>query len=70
MAKQANPAVEVQPDLFIERILSMEIARVTERAAVRLRARTGRREGGGPGRGRCHAARTEQAPDHRHGPDR
>jgi fructose-1,6-bisphosphatase II / sedoheptulose-1,7-bisphosphatase len=42
MAKQANPAVEVQPDLFIERILSMEIARVTERAAVsaaRLRGR-------------------------------
>jgi fructose-1,6-bisphosphatase II / sedoheptulose-1,7-bisphosphatase len=42
MAKQPNPAVEVQPDLFIERILSMEIARVTERAAVsaaRLRGR-------------------------------
>jgi fructose-1,6-bisphosphatase II / sedoheptulose-1,7-bisphosphatase len=42
MAKQLNPAVEVQPDLFIERILSMEIARVTERAAVsaaRLRGR-------------------------------
>ena len=42
MAKQTNPAVEVQPDLFIERILSMEIARVTERAAVsaaRLRGR-------------------------------
>ncbi len=42
MAKQVNPAVEVQPDLFIERILSMEIARVTERAAVsaaRLRGR-------------------------------
>ncbi|MBX3513970.1 MAG: class II fructose-bisphosphatase [Xanthobacteraceae bacterium] len=42
MAKQSNPAVEVQPDLFIERILSMEIARVTERAAVsaaRLRGR-------------------------------
>ena len=42
MAKQANPAVEVQPELFIERILSMEIARVTERAAVaaaRLRGR-------------------------------
>jgi fructose-1,6-bisphosphatase II / sedoheptulose-1,7-bisphosphatase len=42
MAKQSNPAVEVQPDLFIERILSLEIARVTERAAVsaaRLRGR-------------------------------
>ncbi len=42
MTKQANPAVEVQPDLFIERILSLEIARVTERAAVsaaRLRGR-------------------------------
>jgi fructose-1,6-bisphosphatase II / sedoheptulose-1,7-bisphosphatase len=42
MTKQANPAVEVQPDLFIERILSIEIARVTERAAVsaaRLRGR-------------------------------
>jgi len=42
MSKHTNPAVEVQPDLFIERILSMEIARVTERAAVsaaRLRGR-------------------------------
>src|SRR5215207_5872920 len=42
MAKQSNPAVEVQPDLFLERILSLEIVRVTERAAVsaaRLRGR-------------------------------
>lgn len=42
MSNKSNPAVEVQPDLFIERILSMEIARVTERAAVsaaRLRGR-------------------------------
>lgn len=42
MSNKPNPAVEVQPDLFIERILSMEIARVTERAAVsaaRLRGR-------------------------------
>jgi fructose-1,6-bisphosphatase II / sedoheptulose-1,7-bisphosphatase len=42
MAKQSNASVEVQPGLFIERILSLEIVRVTERAAVssaRLRGR-------------------------------
>ena len=42
MTKQVNAAVEVQPGLFIERILSLEIVRVTERAAVsaaRLRGR-------------------------------
>jgi fructose-1,6-bisphosphatase II / sedoheptulose-1,7-bisphosphatase len=42
MAKQTNASVEVQPSLFIERILSLEIVRVTERAAVssaRLRGR-------------------------------
>lgn len=42
MAKQANPAVEVQPDLFIERILPWKSRALTERAAVsaaRLRGR-------------------------------
>jgi fructose-1,6-bisphosphatase II / sedoheptulose-1,7-bisphosphatase len=42
MNKRASASVEVQPGLFIERILSLEIVRVTERAAVsaaRLRGR-------------------------------
>ena len=30
----ANPSITVQPDLVLERILSIEIVRVTERAAV------------------------------------
>ena len=65
-------SITVQPEFLLERILTLEIVRVTERAAVSsaqaARARAG--EGRRPGRRRRHAPRAEQIADRRHGGDR
>ena len=64
--------ITVAPNQVLERVLSLEIVRVTERAAVsaaRL-ARSRQGQGFGSGGGRRHAARTQQAADRRHGGDR
>ena len=57
--------IEVQPTLLLERILSIEIVRVTERAAVcaaRMRGR-GDELGADKSGCRCYAAGAQQAAD-------
>ena len=40
--RAAVPSITIQPDLAIERVLTLEIVRVTERAAVAAARLTGR----------------------------
>jgi len=56
--------ISVPPQLLLERILTLEIVRVTERAAVSAAraARSRQREGGRPGRRRRDAPRAQQLP--------
>jgi fructose-1,6-bisphosphatase II / sedoheptulose-1,7-bisphosphatase len=42
MSKERVPSITIQPDLALERVLSLEIVRVTERAAVSAARLTGR----------------------------
>ncbi|MCC6779220.1 MAG: class II fructose-bisphosphatase [Hyphomicrobiales bacterium] len=42
MSKERAPSITIQPDLALERVLSLEIVRVTERAAVSAARLTGR----------------------------
>ena len=64
--------ISVPPQLLLERILTLEIVRVTERAAVVCGAAARPRPGkaGRPGRGRRDAARAQQAADRGHHRDR